>query len=187
MFGKYASNYYLDTNNAHYFSAGAFHTSENTYQGSSQYVQYYLRGSGGDAGGQFYLTSEFSVDNSQPSVVSYNSISLPSSLDQLFQCWYYDVTISILARNTSNNATAAGAINIRGAYKCLGSNGIRGTLTQMGSPVVSTFADSALSSMTAELLPFGPRVLGLRCGGVAGYITMCSAVAKINQISLPSF
>jgi hypothetical protein len=187
MFGKYASNYYYDTNNAHYFSAGAFHTSENTYQGSSQYAQYYLRGSGSDTGAQFYLTTNFSIDGGGSSPVVYNSICLPDTLNQLFQTWHYDITISVLGRNTSNNATAAGAINIRGAYKCLGSNGSRGTATHLGSPVISTFADSALSSITAELVPYGPRILGLRCSGPSGYVTMWSATARINQISLPTF
>jgi hypothetical protein len=188
MFGKYASNYYYDTNNAHYFSAGSFHTTENTYQGSSQYAQYYLRGSGSNTGAQLYLTTDFSIDNGASSPSVYNSICLPYNTEQLFQTWHYDITISVLARNTSTNATASGAINIKGAYKCLSSAGSRGTPTQIGSPVVSKFADSAISSIGAELVSYsGPRILALRCSGVAGYVTMWSAVAKVNQISLPTF
>jgi hypothetical protein len=187
MFGKYASNYYYETNNAHYFSAGSFHTTENTYQGSSQYAQYYLRGSGSDTGAQFYLTTDFSIDNGASAPSVYNSISLPYNTEQLFQTWHYDITISVLARNTSTNATAAGAINIKGAYKCLSTAGNRGTPTQIGSPVVSAFADAAISSIGAELVSYSPRILGLRCNGVAGYVTMWSAVAKVNQISLPTF
>lgn len=187
MFGKYASNYYLDTNNAHYFSAGSFHTSENTYQGSSQYAQYYLRGSGSSAGESLYLTTNFSINGGGSSPVVYNSICLPDTLDQLFQTWHYDIVISVLGRNTTNNTTVAGAINIRGAYKCLSTGGSRGTPTQLGSPIVSTFTDSALNSIGAELVSYGPRILGLRCTGVAGYVTMWSATARINQISLPTF
>ena len=189
MFGKYASNYYLDTNNAHYFSAGSFHTSENTYQGSSQYAQYYLRGSGTDTGVTIYLTTDFAIDNGASTPTVYNTIATPQSLDQQFHTYYYDIAISILARNTSNNNTAAGAINIRGAYKCLGAGGSRGVLTQIGSPIVTTFLDSAISTAGAEFVgsPSSTRNLVIRCTGVPGYITMWSATARINQISLPTF
>lgn len=190
MFGKYASNYYLDTNNAHYFSAGSFHTSENTYQGSSQYAQYYLRGSGSDTGAILYLTTDFAIDNGASTPTVYNTIATPQSLDQQFHTYYYDIAISVLARNTSNNNTAAGAINIRGAYKCLGAGGgSRGTLTQIGTPVVSTFLDSAINTIGAELVvsPNSIRNLVIRCTGIGGYVTMWSATARINQISLPTF
>lgn len=187
LFGEYASNYYLTTQNIHAFSAGSFHTSDNTYEGSTQYLQYYLRGSGNGAA-TCELSTDFSYDDADntPSSSNANVIKFPST-NQDYHSWMYEAMVSVVGRNTSTNVYAAGAVKLVGAIKRLGAGG---ALAHIGNYKQDIFADNALNGIGAEMV-FSPGTAGagtmtIRCTGVANHRTAWSATVKINQLSLPA-
>jgi len=187
LFGEYASNYYLTTQNIHAFSAGSFHTSDNTYEGSTQYLQYYLRGSGNGAA-TCELSTDFSYDDADntPSSSNANVITFPST-NQDYHSWMYEAMVSVVGRNTNTNVYAAGAVKLVGAIKRLGAGG---ALVHIGNYKQDIFADNALNGIGAEMV-FSPGTAGagtmtIRCTGVANHRTAWSATVKINQLSLPA-
>jgi len=189
LFGQYASNYYLTTQNLHAFSAGSFHSTEPTYEGSSQYLQFYLRGSG-NAANPCDLTTDWSYDDPEtPSSANANVIRMPST-DQNYHAWMYEAMISVLGINSTGiddpTSYAAGAIKLVGAVRRLGGSA---SLVNIGNPQQTVFSDSALNGIGANMV-FSPGTAGagtmtIRCTGVANYITAWSATVKINQLSLP--
>ena len=187
LFGQYASNYYLTTQNIHAFSAGSFHTTDNTYEGSTQYLQYYLRGSGNGAA-TCELSTDFSYDDADntPSSSNANVIKFPST-NQDYHSWMYEAMVSVVGRNTNTNAYAAGAVKLVGAIRRLGAGS---GLAHIGNYKQDIFADSALNGIGAEMV-FSPGTAGagtmtIRCTGVADHRTAWSATVKINQLSLPA-
>lgn len=180
LFGPYASNYKQKTKDAHIFSAGSFHSTDNTYVGSSQYAQYYLRGSG-TGGAATYLYTNWSIDNPSPGLASNTTIHVPESPTQEHSVWHYEVIISVIGKS-SGGTISAGTVKLEGAFKAIsGYNNwaIIGTST-------SKITDSALNNIGAELIGSGALV-AIRCTGVASINTLWSAVAKVNQLTLPSF
>jgi hypothetical protein len=186
LFGEFASNYYIPTQNLHAFSAGSFHSTDSTYEGSTQYLQFYMRGSGNGAG-TCDLSTDFSYDDADntPNNTNSNVIKMPSA-DQLYHAWMYEAMISVLGINNTTNAYSAGAIKLVGAIKRIGSGG---SLANIGNYQQDVFADSALNGIGAEMV-FSPGTAGagtmtVRCTGIAGITTAWSATVKINQLSLP--
>lgn len=180
LFGPYASNYKQKTKDAHIFSAGSFHSSDSDYVGSSQYAQYYLRGSG-TSNAATYLYTDWSIDNNAPGLNLNNTIHIPESATQNHSVWHYEVIISVIGKSSGGNISA-GTVKLEGAFKAIsGYNNwaVIGTST-------SKITDSALNNIGAELIGSGALV-AVRCTGVASINTLWSAVAKVNQLTLPSF
>lgn len=180
LFGPYASNYKQKTKDAHIFSAGSFHSSDSDYVGSSQYAQYYLRGSGA-SNAAMYLYTDWSIDNNAPGLNANNTIHVPENATQNHSVWHYEVIVSVIGKNSGGNISA-GTLKLEGAFKAISGYN---NWTVIGAST-SKITDSALSAIGAELIGNGALV-GVRCTGVAGINTLWSAVAKINQLTLPSF
>lgn len=188
MIGQYASTTYISTQNAHAFSAGNFYpeyTTSTMYEGSSQYLQFYMRGSGNGAA-QTRLSTEWSYSNPSTTAADaarYNVIILPNG-PQNYHAWLYEAKISVLGVDGSSTY-AAGAMTIKGAVKRLGNNA---SIVRLGTEEQSKFMDTALAAAGAEMSLNDPitGAMTLRCTGVANYQTAWSATITVNQLSLPS-
>jgi hypothetical protein len=192
MFGEHASNAYLQTKNMHIYSAGSFHSTEDTYFGSSQYVQYYLRGSGTGAITKA-LTTNWSIDNSADTEGVNNQISLPSIVTDLPNnnavaiCWHYEAIVNAIAKPTTTGPFVAGVVKVEGAFHYLpdGANGTQEL--HFFAPNITKYTDPELSAIGVELKDTGSRVISVSCTGVANYHIMWSATIKMNQMTLPNF
>ena len=188
LFGDHASNAYITTQNAHISSAGSFHSTAPTYRGSSQSVEYHLRGSGtGNTITRLY--TDWSIDNSSPSASRQNQIAIPgTSESQDLFCWHYEAIVNAIGKNTSDNSLKAATIKVEGMFESLDAN-----RTLYFSPAnVNRFYhsnSSDLANIGVELKADGNTigVVNISCTGIADYHIMWSAVVKVNQISLPSF
>lgn len=189
MFGEHASNAYLQTRDMHIYSAGAFHSTEDTYRGSSQYVQYYLRGSGTGATTEL-LKTNWSIDNSAESADTTNQISLPSIVTNnsaVAICWHYEAVVNAIAKPTTTGPFVAGSVKVEGSFNYLpdGNNGAQ--QLEFLAPTITKYTDSALSAIGVELKDGGSRMISVSCTGVANYHIMWSATIKMNQMTLPNF
>jgi hypothetical protein len=189
MFGEHASNSYLQTKDMHIFSAGSFHSSADEYRGSSQYAQYYLRGSGNGTAVALLFT-DWSIDNVNPTANRTNQIAIPAAGDTPeFFSWHYELIVSLIGKDISEGATdevlRAGSIRVEGAFHSL--NG-QSNLTFLPASVTK-FVQSELDPIGVELVSDlnTAGVVNIRCTGVSNYSIMWSAVARINQLSLPNF
>lgn len=188
MVGEYASTTHIRTQNVHAFSAGNFYpsyTTNTSYEGSSQCLQFYMRGSGNGAS-FFELTTDWSYDDSDntPNTAAHNIILFPTTL-QNYHAWVYEAKISVLGINTTDSSYAAGGMIIRGAVKRIG-NGQ--PIQRIGNEEQSKFMDNVLNDAGAHMeFPVTDNAsMTIRCTGVAGYQTAWSATVTINQLSLPS-
>ena len=186
LFGDHASNAYIITQNAHISSAGAFHSANPTYRGSSQSVEYHLRGSGTGAT-TARLYTDWSIDNPSPAATRQNQISIAGTTeDQDLFCWHYEAIINAIGKNTSDNSLKAATVKVEGMFESLD-----GLSTLSFSPAnVNKFYHSNSSDLADIGVEFKSTTIGIvniSCTGVANYDIMWSAVVKVNQISLPSF
>jgi len=179
LFGPHARNDYLTTKDIQIYSGASFHRTDSTYYGSSQNVWYYLRGRTIGATSS-KLVTDWSIDNTTTEDNT-NVIKFPIS-NQSNLCWYYNITISFIAKNSSND-TYAGTAVLKGAYKKVTGD----TVTVVGTPIVDYIRDSQLASVAVSVSIGGTNsYISLDVTGIAGYTIYYSATAVVNQLSLPT-
>ena len=180
LFGPHARNDYLTTKDIQIYSAGSFHRTNEAYYGSSQNVCYYLRGRTINAASS-KLVTDWSIDNTTTEDNT-NVIKFPIS-NQSNLCWHYNITVSFIAKNSSNDNIYAGTVVLKGAYKKI----IDGTVTAVGSPIVENFKDNSLANVAVSVSIGGTNsYISLNVTGIAGYTIYYSATAVVNQLSLPT-
>lgn len=184
------------TKHNHVFAGGSLKVSDDKYNGSSQFAQYYLRTRTTDGGQVRPLVTNWTkpaVGTTVPTTeTSTNCINLDSFSGlqdaEYDRVWAYQIDVSVLWQSgslTSPNryGTKYGAgMFIEGALiKTV--SGIR--FSKLGTETVRTYGDAMPGGMTlyTQIVGSNPSRLSVVASGAAGYTTIWSATARINQLN----
>lgn len=184
------------TTHNHVFAGGSLKTSEEKYNGSTQYAQYYLRTRTTDGGQVRPLINDWTkpaVGSTVPTTeTSTNCINLDAfSGAQNYEydrVWTYQIDISVLwqsgtttAQNTYGTRYGAGVF-IEGALIRTVS-GIR--FSKLGTESIRKYGDTMPGDMSisTQVINSNPSRLSIVASGAAGYTAIWSATAKINQLN----
>lgn len=184
------------TRHNHVFAGGSIKASDEKYNGSSQYAQYYLRTRTTDGGQVRPLVTDWTKPAVGSTVVTTettaNCINLSAFSDatsyEYDRVWTYQIDISALwqlgsSSSVNPNATRNGAgIFIEGALIRTAS-GIR--FSKLGTETTRTYGDTMPAGMSigTQVVDSNPPRLSIVASGAAGYTAIWSATAKINQLN----
>jgi len=184
------------TTHNHVFAGGSLKVSEEKYNGSSQFAQYYLRTRTTDGGQVRPLVNDWTKPQTGSTVstteTSTNCINLDAfSGSQNYEydrVWAYQIDVSVMwqsgttiAQNTYGTRYGAG-IFIEGALIRTVS-GLR--FSKLGTESVRTYGDSmpAGMSLSTQIVASNPSRLSIVASGSTGYTAIWSATARINQLN----
>jgi hypothetical protein len=190
---------------SHAFAGGSFldtGTFSNPYAGSTQYVQYYLRGRTRSAGGNAVaLTTDFNK-NSPTAESQFNTISLRNTDDGNHDnVWNYKIIVSVLWQDGTSVADpatgnrSAAAMTIEGAIFRSADGNI---FTKLGNEIINVYQSGAAAGVPGlpNGMGIGTRIdtdsqtqiprLSIVATGVSGKTALWSATAQINQLNHPA-
>jgi hypothetical protein len=181
----------------HAFAGGSFSHNNPKYDGSSQYVQYYLRTRTTGATNRPLVTnwskSAVVSDETSANCINFNTFYSPTSAFnfQYDRVWAYQITVSVLWSNsissgpgtTDTSTRSAGTYQIEGAvYRA--ANGTR--FEKIGTESVKYYGDTMPGTMrlAVNVQPDSsiPR-LQLMAYGQDGWTALWSATARVNQLN----
>jgi hypothetical protein len=186
------------TFNTHAFAGGSFSHTSKTYDGSSQYVQYYLRTrTTGPSNTTNPLVTNWSKtnvvsDESPNNCINFNDFyALDSYSPGYDRVWAYKISVSVLWQNSTQSTPNNTARRYAGTYQIEGGvyrSADGSNFYKFGNESVKYYGDAMPSFMglSTEVRNTSsiPR-LSIVASGVGGYTALWSATARINQLNHP--
>lgn len=184
------------TFNSHSFAGGSFNHNDDKYDGSSQYVQYYLRTRTTETTATRPLVTNWSrsnvvIDETANNCINFNYFYSPtSSYNYNYdRVWSYEISVSVLWQNSQSTAVNNSALRYAGTYQIEGgiyrsADGSR--FYKLGTESITYYGDTMPGGMglatVIQTTNSVPR-LSIMASGIAGYTALWSATARVNQLN----
>jgi hypothetical protein len=174
----------------HVFAGGTFKSTDQNFEGSSQYSMRYLRGRTTTAG-SLELTTDFDIGTSSPNANRNNTIDLSyKNLGgvSFYRVWSFNIEASLLYQSNNSPYPISGAVFfIQGGVAVTGT-GLNNTPVLLGNNIVTSRGTIANGIGISVFPTGGPNDwrLTAHVTGIANTSCLWSATARLNELTTPS-